>query len=107
MQPVHHNHQPTNQMSRQGLYVPKKAYFGAKMVVFGPKYFGREQKFWFTHIGKPLRPNCFLDGHGIDQIGQYLAQNDQNAYSGQNLVILGPKILMFTGGSKSFDTHIT
>ena len=23
-------------MSRQGLYVPKKAYFGAKMVVFGP-----------------------------------------------------------------------
>ena len=29
--------QPTgHQMSRQGLYVPKKAYFGAKMAVFGP-----------------------------------------------------------------------
>ena len=23
-------------MNRQGLYVPKKAYFGAKMAVFGP-----------------------------------------------------------------------
>ena len=31
------NHQPTgHQMSRQGLYVPKVAYFGAKMAVFGP-----------------------------------------------------------------------
>ena len=29
--------QPTgHQISRQGLYVPKKAYFGAKMAVFGP-----------------------------------------------------------------------
>ena len=29
--------QPTgHQMSQQGLQVPKKAYFGAKMAVFGP-----------------------------------------------------------------------
>ena len=84
--------QPTgHQMSRQGLYVPKKAYFGAKMAVFGPNIliilggakvlvsnyqpphslfffgrardqmgknpncFGREQKFWYPHIGKPPR----------------------------------------------------
>ena len=27
---------PGHQMNRQGLYVPRKAYFGAKMSVFGP-----------------------------------------------------------------------
>ena len=43
--------QPTgHQMSWQGLYMHKKAYFGAKMAVFlakRPNYVGREQKFWY------------------------------------------------------------
>ena len=30
------NQQTGHQVSRQSLYVPKKAYFGAKMAVFGP-----------------------------------------------------------------------
>ena len=32
------SNQPTgHQMSQQGLYVPKKAYFGPNLAVFGPK----------------------------------------------------------------------
>ena len=38
---------------------------------------------------------------------QGLAQNDQNAIFGQSCVVLGQKILIFTGESKIFGTHIT
>ena len=31
----------------------------------------------------------------------------EKEYFGQNLAVLGPKFLIFTGGSKSFGTHIT
>jgi len=31
----------------------------------------------------------------------------KHAYFGPNLAVLGPNILIFTGGSKSFGTHIT
>ena len=31
----------------------------------------------------------------------------KNAYFGPNLPVLWPKILILTGGSKSFGTHIT
>ena len=53
------NHSTGHQMSRQGLYLPKKAYFGAKMAVFWPNILiivgGRKQKqkFWYTYIRKP------------------------------------------------------
>ena len=78
--------QPTgHQISRQGLYVPKKAYFGAKIAVFGPTY------------------SLYLDGrawHLMDHIGQYLAQNDQKcilAFFGPNiLIILEAKVLVPT-----------
>ena len=31
----------------------------------------------------------------------------KNAYFGPNLAVLGPKILILSGGSKSFGTHVT
>ena len=52
-------------MSLQGLYLPKCTYFGAKMAFWGLKlpllgqtsyFFERDQKFWYPHIRKPLRP---------------------------------------------------
>ena len=55
IKPARYNHQPIGyQMS---LYVPKKAYFGAKMAVFGPNILipdivGREQKLWYPLRGR-------------------------------------------------------
>ena len=43
-------------------------------------------------------------GHQMNRQGLYLPKK---ACFGQNLAVIGPKILMFTGGSKSFVTHIT
>ena len=44
--------QPTgHQISWQGLYVPKKAYFGAKLAVFGPNILGGSKSSG-THISK-------------------------------------------------------
>ena len=43
----------------------------------------------------------------MDYIGQYLPKITKNAYFGPNLAVYGPKILIFTGGSKRFGTHIT
>ena len=90
IQAARHNHQPINQptghkMSRQGLHVPKNAYFRAKMSRFWanhPNYFGREQKLWNPHIRKPPRHNVSIiffgrAWHHMNQNGQYLAQNDQ------------------------------
>ena len=31
----------------------------------------------------------------------------KNAYFGPNLAVLGPKILILTGGNKTFGTHLT
>ena len=31
----------------------------------------------------------------------------KNAYFGPNLAFFGPKVLIFTGGSNSFGTHVT
>ena len=50
-------------------YVSKKAYFGAKMAVFGPKLliFTRGSKGFGTHImEKPPRP-CFWSGMGPNE----------------------------------------
>ena len=71
-----HNHRPTgHQMSRQGLYVPKKAYFGPKILIFtgGSKSFG-------THVTE--KPPWHLVQCSLlawDQMGQRcqcLALND-------------------------------
>ena len=42
----------------------------------------------------------------MDQKGQNLANMIKHAYFGPNLAAFGPKILIFTGGSKSFGIHV-
>ena len=66
-----HNRQPTvYQMSRQGLYVPKKAYFGTKMAVFGPNILiilgGSKSS--GTHISENHFRIDLLAGHGTKWI---------------------------------------
>ena len=43
----------------------------------------------------------------MDQKGKYLAQNDLNCFFWPNLALLGPKILILKGGSKTFGTLIS
>ena len=63
---------------------------------------------FLVHIYKKTteapRSYCFIGQawHQMDQIGQYLPQNDKNAYFGPNLAVFGPKKLVFMGGSKNF-----
>ena len=78
-------HQATgHQKNQQGLYVPRKAYFGPNLVVFGPKNLiiltGGSQS-----CGTPITENhlgtLFALFFGrtwdqVDHIGQYLTQND-------------------------------
>ena len=71
-------------MSRQGLNVRKKTYFGTEIAVFGPNIQfilgGIESS--GTHISEnhlAPRSHCFFGRawHQMDQQGQSLAQNDQ------------------------------
>ena len=78
IQPARHNHQPPtnrapNEPAMPIIYVPKKAYFGQKLAVFGPKIL------IFTGGSKAPCSHCFF-GRAWDEMGnkcQYLAQNDQ------------------------------
>ena len=100
--------QPTgHQMSRKGLYVPKKAYFWEKWPFWAkyPNYFMKEQKFRYPLIRKPLRHIvCIVlsDGHGSKWIrkANIWPKMTKIAYFGSNFFDLGPKILILTGGSK-------
>ena len=81
--------QPTNQpkghqMSQQGLYVPEKSYFGAKIAPFGPNIIiilGGSKSFGTNisenHLGTSFALFCGLAWHQMGQKGQYLAQNNQ------------------------------
>ena len=84
------NHSTGHQMSRQGLYLPKKAYFGAKMASFWPNIILETT---YQETTKPPRSHSFFGQawHRMDQKGQYLALNDRNAYFWQNLAVVWPK----------------
>ena len=110
IQPARQNHQPTgHQTSRQGLYVPKKAYFGARMAVLILYHFGREQKIWYPHINHlgTSFAFLFLVKHGTKWIrkSNMWPTMAKNANFGSNLAVFG-QILIFTVGGTSFCTHI-
>ena len=71
-------------------YVPEKAYFGANMAVFRPNilFFLQEEAKVLVHTyhkaNEAPRSHCFIGWawHQMDQIGQYLAQNDQKCIFG-------------------------
>ena len=99
-------------MRRLGLYVPKKACFGAKMAVFGPItliiLWGSKSS--GTHISENhwgTCSHCFIGRawHQMDHIGQYLGEDDQKCISWAKFCRF-TKILIFTGKSKSFGTQI-
>ena len=74
--------QPTgHQISRQGLYVPKKAYSGAKMAVFGPNILiilgGSKSSGTYiseNHLGTSLALFFGRAWHQMDQKGHILGQ---------------------------------
>ena len=107
--------QPTgHQMSQQGLYVSKKAYFGAKMAVFGPNILIilRGGKSSGTHISENHLGASFVlffgrAWHQRDQKGQYLAQNDQKSQFLAKFGSVLTKILIYMGVSKTFSTLIS
>ena len=92
----------------------KNAYFGPNLAFFGPKILilkGGSKNFG-THITEKHLGTLFalFFGREWDKMGQkcqYLAQNDQNCIFCTKFGLFGPKILILTGGSKSFGTHIT
>ena len=53
---------------------------------------------------QPARHNHSLTGHQMNQPGLCVPKK---AYFWPNLAFLGPKILIFMGGSKIFGTHLT
>ena len=88
----------------------KNADFGPNLAVFGPKiliFMEVSESFGTNitenHLGN-LSPLFFIQA--IDQMGQKCRYFAKNVSFGPNLAVLGPKILIFTGGSKSFGTHI-
>ena len=63
-----------------------------------PNYFVREQKFWYTHIRKPLRHLIrivLLVGHGAKWIkwANIRPKMTKNAYFWPNLAVIGPKTM--------------
>ena len=101
-------------MKRLGLCVPKKAYFGQNLAVFGPKFliFTGESKIFCTHITqKPARHLLrIIFGRAWDQMdqkGQYSAQNDQECIIWAKFGHFCTKYLNFNGRKQKFGTHIT
>ena len=86
--------------------MPKKAYFRAKMAVLilFPYCSGRKHNFWYPRIRKPLRHLIrIVLLVGMAPIGSKKPKFDPKWPKCQ----FWAKILIFTGGSKSFGTHIT
>ena len=89
----------------------KNAYFGPNLAVFGPKiliYMGVSKSFG-TNITENHLGNLFelFVGQELDQMGQKCPYLARKASFGPNLAVFGPNILIPTGGSKSFGTHVT
>ena len=107
--------QPTgHQMSLQSLFTcARESIFLGKNGRFqfkDPYHFVREQKFWYPYIKKPLTHLVcivLLVGHCTKWIRKANIWPKQMHIFWPNLAYFGPKILIFTGGSKSFGTHVT
>ena len=93
-------------MSRQGLYVPKKAYFGPNLAVFEQKIllFTGGSKSFGTHITKNHLGTSFalFLGRARDQMGQkYLAKKSkQNIFvggEGVKLLVTSYRVVFLTG----------
>ena len=106
------NRAPNEPARRQGLYVPKKAYFGAKMAVLGPNILTILTKRYGTHISvcsmRLLVRIVLLVGHGTKWIikANIWPKMTKYAYFGPNLAVFRPNIPIFTRRSKSFGIHI-
>ena len=106
--------QNTNQPTNRAPNEPARPICAQESIFWGnnPNYFGKEQKFWYPIIRKPLKHLVLivlLVGHGIEWIrkANIWPKMTKNPYFGHNLAVFGPKILIFTGGRKTFGTHIT
>ena len=105
-------HQDTKLASKAWPKMPKNA----NLVVFWAKnlnFYWKKQKFVLVPT---LQKNhlrilfALFFGQAWDKIGQkykYLSQNDQKCQFWAKFGRFRPKILILTGGSKSFCTHIT
>ena len=107
IQPARFNHQPTNQQCIKwaGKACVWESSLGAKMAVFGPNIliilWG--SKSCGTHINHCRTMFAsFLVGHGTKwtKNANIWPKMTKKAY-------FGPKILILTGGSTSFGTHVT
>ena len=90
----------------------KRDNFGPNLVVFGHKIliFTGESNSFGTHITEKGTLFALFFGQTWDEMRQkcqYLAQNDQKCKFWTKFGRFWAKILILTGGSKSFDTHIT
>ena len=58
---------------------------------------------------KKVKVGCFLVGQGTKRAenANIWPKMTKNAHFGPNLAVFGPNILIPTGGSKSFGTHVT
>ena len=112
--------QPTgHQMSRLRLYVTKKANFGAKMAIFGPKILIilEGSKSSGTHISENNLATsfcccfvhiCFLVGHSTKWISKanIWPKMTKNAYFGPNVAVLGQNPNYFERQQKFWYSHI-
>ena len=84
-------------MSRQGLYVTKKAFFWAKMAVFRPNIGKGAKDLVPTYQKTTQAPRrfVFLVGHGKKWIkkANIWPKMAKKAYFGPSLAVFGPKIL--------------
>ena len=112
IQPAHHNQQPTHQL---GLAKnDQNCQFWVKVGPINGKIlcFTRESKSFCTHITEKHLSNlsALFFGQAQDKMGQkcqYLANNNQKCIFWTKFCLLGPKILILTGESKSFGSHVT
>ena len=82
-------------------YVPKKAYFGHNLAVFGSKIliFMGVSKSFGTNITENHQDNlsALFFGQALDQMGQKCRYLAKNASFGPNLAVFGPKVQFFGG----------
>ena len=88
--------------------MPIWSFFGQKILIFTGK---SKSLFWYPHYGKTTYASCshcFLVRHGTKwaKNTNIWPKMTKNANFGPNLAVFRPKILILTGGSKSFCTHI-
>ena len=89
--------------------MPNWSFFGQQILIFTGK---SKSLFLYPHNVKTTYASCshcFLVRHGTKWATNtnIWPKMTKNANFGPNLAVFRPKILILTGGSKSFCTHIT